>query len=51
VAIILHGQQVKPVAGGWAIVAQKLPIVADWRMLFAEYPIVGRKFEMIYKFV
>jgi hypothetical protein len=38
-------------AGGSAIAAQKPPIVADWRMLFAEYPIVIEKFQMSDKFV
>ena len=51
VVIILHDQQVKPVAGGSPIGAQKLPFAADGRMLFAEYPIVGEKFQMSDKFV
>jgi hypothetical protein len=38
-------------AGGSAIAAQKPPIVADRRMLFAEYLIVGEKFQMSNKFV
>jgi hypothetical protein len=44
VAIILHDQDVKTVAGRSAI-------VADWKMLFAEYPIVGEKFQRSDKFV
>jgi hypothetical protein len=51
VAIILHDQQVKPVTHGWANAAQKLPFAADWRMLFAEYPIVEEKFIVSDKFV
>jgi hypothetical protein len=38
-------------AGGSAVAAHKPVIVADWRMLFAEYPIVGKKFQMIDTFV
>jgi len=34
-----------------AIAAQKLPIVADRRMLYAEYPIVDGKFALSDKFV
>ena len=51
VAIILHDQQAKPTTDGSANASQKLPFVADWRILFAEYPIVEEKFAVSDNFV
>lgn len=50
-AIILPDQPVRPLAGGGSNCRTKPPIVADWRTLFAEYPIVGEKFQTSDKFV